>query len=198
MARDAIGAGIAGGGHIARHLWRVFTTRADKMGTMKIGVLSDTHDRLPTFRRAIALFERLKVEAIFHAGDYVAPFAAKLIAPDVLSIPLYCVYGNNDGERKGLKAILPNLVDGPLTVKLGPPGNQRAIVMHHFIDWLKPADIAPADVIITGHTHEVVNQTRDGKLYLNPGECCGWLHDRCTVAVLDLATLKAEIVQVHE
>ncbi len=161
---------------------------------MKVGVISDTHDRLPTFRRALALFKRLRVEAIFHAGDFVAPFAAKLMAPEVLSIPLHVVYGNNDGERKGLKAVLPNLIDGPAKIKLA----DRVIVMHHFFDWLKPSDYADADVIITGHTHQVVNETRAGKLFLNPGECCGWVTDRCTVALLDLATLTAEIVEVHE
>lgn len=161
---------------------------------MKLGVISDTHDRLPTFRRAVALFQRLKVDAIFHAGDYVAPFAARLIAPDVLSTPPHCVYGNNDGEREGLKSILPNLVDGPLRVRLA----DKTIVMHHFIDWLKPKDLAGADVVITGHTHQVVTETKNDTLYLNPGECCGWVTDRCTVALLDLTTLKPEIIEVHE
>lgn len=161
---------------------------------MLVGVISDTHDRLPTFRRAVAMFERMKVGAIFHAGDYVAPFAAKLIAPDVLRTPLYCVYGNNDGERAGLKQVLPNLVDGPLRVQLAG----RTIVMHHFIDWLKPADMQGVDVIITGHTHHIVNEKRGNTLYLNPGECCGWLTDRCTVALLDLAKLEAHIVDVAE
>ncbi len=161
---------------------------------MKIGVISDTHDRLPTFRRAMQFFARMKVEAVFHAGDYVAPFAAKLLAPEVLKVPLYCIYGNNDGERKGLKAVLPNIVDGPLTVTLGG----RKIVMHHFIDWLKPAEIATAQLVITGHTHQVVNEVKDGRLMLNPGECCGWVTDRCTVAVVDLATLSAQIIEVHD
>jgi len=161
---------------------------------MKVGVISDTHDRLTTFRRAMAMFTRLKVEAIFHAGDLVAPFAAKLIAPDAVRIPVHCIYGNNDGERKGLKQILPQIQDGPLTVKLGG----KTVVMHHFIDWLKADDIAAADVVITGHTHEIVNETRDGTLYLNPGECCGWVNDRPTVALLDLDTLTAQIVDVHE
>lgn len=161
---------------------------------MKIGVLSDTHDRLSTFRRAVAMFRHLKVDAIIHAGDFIAPFAAKVVAPEVLDIPFHCVYGNNDGERKGLKAILPNIQDGPLRLSLGG----KTIVVHHFIDWLKPADLAGADVVITGHTHEVVNETRNGKLLLNPGECCGWVHDRCTVAILDLDTVKAQIVEVHE
>ncbi|MCC6580303.1 MAG: metallophosphoesterase [Phycisphaeraceae bacterium] len=161
---------------------------------MKVGVISDTHDRLPSFRRAMALFRRLDVAAIFHAGDFIAPFAAKLIAPNALSIPVHCVYGNNDGERKGLKQILPQVVDGPLTVIL----DGKTIVMHHWIEWLKPQDIAKAHVIITGHTHEIVQQQQNGKLLLNPGECCGWLTDRCTVALLDLDTLQSEIVEVHE
>ena len=161
---------------------------------MRAGVISDTHDRLPTLRRAVSLFNRLQVDAIFHAGDFVAPFAAKLIAPDDLSMALYCVYGNNDGERKGLQGILPNVVDGPLRVELGG----RTIVMHHWIESLRPAEIAGADVVITGHTHQVVNEMRNGSLLLNPGECCGWTTDRCTIATLDLDTLEAEILEVHE
>lgn len=161
---------------------------------MRVGVISDTHDRLPTFRRAVAIFNRLQVDAIFHAGDFVAPFAAKLIAPDDLSMALYCVYGNNDGERKGLQAILPNVADGPLRVEL----DGRTIVMHHRIESLRPAEIAGADVVITGHTHQVVNERRNGSLLLNPGECCGWATDRCTIATLDLDTLEAEILEVHE
>ena len=70
--------------------------------------------------------------------------------------------------------------------------------MHHFADWLQPADLEGADVIITGHTHEIVNETRDGVLHLNPGEACGWLTDRCTVALLDTDALAAEIVELAD
>lgn len=161
---------------------------------MKLGVLSDTHDRLPTLRRALALFKRLKVDAILHAGDFVSPFAADLLGPSKLTIPLYCVYGNNDGDLAALKAKLPQIVKGPLRLKLAG----RTIVMHHFIDWLKPTDIAGCDVVITGHTHEVVNEQKQGRLYLNPGECCGWVFDRCTIALLDLETLAAQIIEVHD
>ena len=161
---------------------------------MKVGVISDTHDRLTTFRRALALFKRLEVDAVLHAGDYVAPFAAKLIAPDKLAVPLYCIYGNNDGERKGLKAVLPGLTDGPMRITLA----DKTIVMHHFMDLLEPKDTRDADIIITGHTHQPANETHDGILHLNPGECCGWVTNRCTVALLDLEKVEAEIIEVHE
>jgi hypothetical protein len=52
-------------------------------------------------------------------------------------------------------------------------------------------------VVITGHTHEIVNESHEGVLYLNPGECGGWLTDRCTVALLDTEQLKAEIIEVN-
>jgi len=161
---------------------------------MKIAVIADTHDRLPTLRRALAMFKRMGVDAVLHAGDFVAPFAAKLLvdpklAPDA---PLHCIYGNNDGERAGLKKTLPMVQDGPWRGQLGG----RTVVMHHFIDWFKPGETDGADVVISGHTHEVVNETQDGVLYLNPGECCGWLTDRCTVALLDTDTLRAEIIEV--
>lgn len=160
---------------------------------MKIGVISDTHDRLPTFRRAVAMFERLGVGAIFHAGDFIAPFAGELIGPGKVGVPVYCVYGNNDGERVGLKKVLPGVVDGPLRVEVGG----KVVVMHHWINSLAAKDLVGADVVITGHTHEVVNEVRGGVLFLNPGECCGWVNDRCTVMLLDLETMKAEVVEVR-
>lgn len=176
---------------------------------MKIGVISDTHDRLPTFRQALAMFKRLKVGAILHAGDLVAPFAAKyLVDPELVGdTPVFCIYGNNDGERAGLKGVLPQIADGPMRLELPTNGGaSRIIVMHHFIDWLKPGDITGADVVISGHNHEPSVDLREvptainasGKqLYLNPGECCGWVNDRCTCAVLDLDTLRADIVDIR-
>lgn len=174
---------------------------------MKVGVLSDTHDRLPTFRQALAMFQRLKVGAILHAGDYVAPFAAKLLTdPELVGdTPVFCIYGNNDGERAGLKQVLPQIADGPLRMELPTAsGQSRIVVMHHFIDWLKPADLVGADVVISGHNHEASSELKDmpshlsGKqLLLNPGECCGWITERCTCAVLDLDTLRADIVDIR-
>ena len=159
---------------------------------MLVGVICDTHDRLPAIDRGLEILRERGVEAILHPGDVVAPFAARRLL--AWSGPLYITYGNNDGERHGLKSVLPQIQDGPMLIDLGG----KRILLHHFVEWCAAADIARADVVVTGHTHEVVNEQRDGKLFLNPGECCGWLYGRCTVAVLDTDLLTAEIIEVPQ
>lgn len=158
---------------------------------MKIGVLSDSHDHMPMLRAALDLFAAEKVEAVIHAGDIVSPFAAKMMLD--YRGPLYVVYGNNDGEHPGLAKLLPGIVAGPLRVELGG----RRIVVHHWIEQV-PADVLrSADVVITGHTHQVVNDRVEGRqptLILNPGECCGWLTGVSTVAILDTDSLTARIM----
>ncbi len=157
---------------------------------MLIGVISDTHDRLPMINAALGLFAQRRVEALIHPGDFIAPFAVHRLL--VYSGPLYAVYGNNDGERDGLRQLLPDIKDGPLFLEL----EGRTILVHHFIDWCDPADVDRADIVITGHTHEVVNKVEHGKLFLNPGECCGWVSGQSTVAVLDTDGPSAEICRL--
>ncbi len=158
---------------------------------MLIGVMSDTHDRLPMIDAALALFAGRGVEAVIHAGDFVAPFAVRRLL--AYKGPLHVVYGNNDGERVGLKQLMPQIQDGPLFVELGG----RNILVHHSIDSCKGDDIERADIIITGHTHEVVNRFEPGKLLLNPGECGGWVTGRSTVAVLDTDGPSAEVCELE-
>jgi putative phosphoesterase len=68
--------------------------------------------------------------------------------------------------------------------------------VHHFIDWCEPVDVERADIVITGHTHEVVNRREGHQLFLNPGECCGWVNDRATVAILDTDGMTAEVCEL--
>jgi len=157
---------------------------------MLIGVISDTHDRLPMIERALGVFDRHGVEALIHPGDFIAPFALKPLV--ACNKPLHATFGNNDGERAGLERLLPDLVDRPLFVELGG----HTILIHHFIDWCRPEDIARADIVTTGHTHEVATRQQDGTCLLNPGECCGWVTGRCTVALLDTIGPSVDIIDL--
>ncbi|MCG3126207.1 MAG: hypothetical protein CHACPFDD_01037 [Phycisphaerae bacterium] len=157
---------------------------------MIIGLISDTHDRLPTLRGALEIFRKRGIHVLLHPGDVIAPFAARALAE--FSGTLHITFGNNDGERAGLARVLPQIQDGPQFVKLGA----RTLLLHHFVDWCRPEDVARADIVVTGHTHEVRVESRDGRLFVNPGECCGWVTGRCTIATLDTETRDVELIEV--
>ena len=157
---------------------------------MRIGVLSDTHDRLPTLKAALSRFIDAGIDVLFHPGDVVAPFAAKALAefPGTLHI----TYGNNDGERRGLKQVLPQIQDGPQFIELA----NRRILLHHALDWCRDDVLAKADVVLVGHTHEARFDQRDGKLIVNPGECCGWVTGRASTAIVDLTANEVEWIEL--
>ncbi len=158
---------------------------------MLLGVLSDTHDRLPAIDGALAIFRARGVQAVLHPGDLVAPFAARRLL--AWTGPLHVTYGNNDGERKGLRTVLPMIQDGPLWIDI----DGRRVLLHHAEEWCRPEDLARADIVVTGHSHEIVNRVEGGRLRLNPGECCGWVTGRCTVAIVDTRGPSAEIIEVN-
>jgi hypothetical protein len=51
-------------------------------------------------------------------------------------------------------------------------------------------------VIFYGHTHKPEVRIENGRLLVNPGECCGWLSGISTVAVVDLDAMSAQIVTI--
>jgi uncharacterized protein len=150
---------------------------------MRIGIISDTHDNLPAIERAVKFFNTQKLSFVFHAGDFVAPFAIAPLAG--LSCDWRGVFGNNDGEKDGLRRVSEGrIAEGPLRVEIGG----RKIVMCHDrtgLDLKKEK----ADIVVCGHTHKAQISRQGGLVVINPGEACGWLSGISTVAVADLETL---------
>lgn len=160
---------------------------------MLIGIVSDSHDHLTHLELALKRFEREAVEAVLHPGDIIAPFAARLLLEHWKG-PLRVVYGNNDGERKGLKKVLEGIEDGPVLVDW----DERRISMDHYPPDDEHRPIIGADVVIFGHTHQVLLEQHDSALWINPGECCGWVTGRPTAALLDTVSLKVDIVELKK
>ncbi len=159
---------------------------------MKLGVVSDSHDNLQAISAAMHLFEAEGVEAILHAGDFCAPFALKRILQT--RTPVHAVFGNCDGERAGLMKLLPDLADGPLHLEL----DGRKVALIHIWERLSHEDREAADIIVYGHTHEPKVEHTEGRLILNPGECCGWTTGRCTAALVDTDRMTADVREVRE
>jgi putative phosphoesterase len=156
---------------------------------MLIGVLSDTHDNMPKVRQALAIFKERGVQSILHAGDIVAPFTMRLMMRS--GVPLTAVFGNNDGERKGLQKACDTIYEPPHALHLGG----RRIVLAHEPEALVPELTAGADLIIHGHNH-IMGVEPGPPMMLNPGEAGGWLSGKSTAALVDLETLQAELIDL--
>ena len=160
---------------------------------MLIGVMSDSHDNLPKIKKAVEIFNRKKVSMIIHAGDYVSPFSLDLL--DNLECPYKGIFGNNDGEKAGLiKKSNNRIKESPQEWEID---GKRVLVIHDF------KDIGPAlkkrrfDIIIHGHTHipEICCARNGSCLIVNPGECCGWVKSKSSVALIDTEKMSAEIIE---
>jgi hypothetical protein len=157
-----------------------------------VGILSDSHDNIFKIRRAAELFRSLGCRLVIHAGDFVAPFAAKEL--EAAGCPLKAVFGNCDGERDGLrKHIGPfgEITDAPLVFDWE---KRRFLVTHLEGRVEKDLKSQDYDVIIFGHTHNPVIRTVGKTTLINPGEAGGWVSGRCTAALFDPASGNAEVV----
>ncbi len=155
-----------------------------------VGLISDTHDHLPSIRRAVALFNERGVDLVLHAGDIVAPFTARVFRG--LEAPFRAIYGNNDGDRIHLQQFFMDIGELHRDPYMGTVGGVSVAVTH--VPEMAPSLAATQDVVVYGHTHETDIHS-NGALVVNPGECCGYLSGRHTVALLFLPDMQADIIE---
>ncbi|MET1080372.1 MAG: metallophosphoesterase family protein [Pseudomonas sp.] len=148
-----------------------------------IGLIADTHGLL----RPEALTALAGCELILHAGDIGHPRILEALGQ---LAPLHAVRGNNDTQDWA--AELPE----HLRLEIGP---HRLYLLHD----LKDLNIDPAregiDLVLSGHSHKPLIDTRGGVLYCNPGSAgprrfklpisLGLLH-------LEEGDLRAELIEL--
>jgi hypothetical protein len=64
----------------------------------------------------------------------------------------------------------------------------------HVVDAL--ADSGHFDLVVYGHTHEPDLRKQGSTLIVNPGELSGWLCGKSTMAIADLSSLSAELLEL--
>src|SRR5581483_9050143 len=152
---------------------------------MKIGILSDSHDRPEALALAVRTLTANGAEFLIHCGDV----GSESMLDHLAGIPSAFVWGNNDFDRRGLERYAENLGIrclgnfGELEL-----GGKRFAVLHGDDERLKQKLLAEQnfDYLLQGHTH-VRADTRVGKTRcINPGA----LHRarEKTVAILDTDT----------
>ncbi len=162
-----------------------------------IGVMGDSHDHQDAIDAAVSYFNRQNLDLVVHAGDLVAPFMVPHLAK--LDMPLKIVYGNNEGERQFLKERLKKEMGADVGDLATFEHAGKDIACYHgtiaaVTDGLVKS--GTYDLVVTGHTHEPHIETVEGTLHVNPGETCGYLTGKKTVAVVDLDALSARHVSI--
>jgi putative phosphoesterase len=156
--------------------------------TMRIGVVSDTHDRTPTIENAITILREKQMELVIHCGDIESVGVVELFE----GIPTHFVLGNWDGDwitgvncgfaarspdgRKRNDARLRQAIE-KIGGRLHEPWGELSLCNKQ-IAWVHGNDRALLrdleysncyDYLFYGHTH-VAEQHRTGKtLVVNPG-----------------------------
>ena len=152
---------------------------------MRIGVVSDTHDRQEAVAEAVRLLLEQEVELILHCGDIESPETVRVFKP----IPTHFVFGNWDKDKVKLASAIKDTGGthyesfGALTLC-----EKRIAWVHsherHQLRQLENADFF--DYVFYGHTH-VREQHRTGRtLVANPGAL--FRANPKTCIVLDLIT----------
>lgn len=164
---------------------------------MKVGLLADTHDRLPAIGALLDAMQAHGAGIILHAGDYCAPFALRPFVER--SIPMIGVFGRNDGDQEGLRAYAQQgvgieIFESPHSLELG---GQRILIVHDIQD-AGQRSIDSHSIVVHGFTHREEMKDRGETLIVNPGEGCGWLHGDPSGAILDLDTRKVEFIKLKD
>jgi len=166
--------------------------------TVLIGVISDTHDNLPMVEKAVKRLNDAKVALVLHAGDYIAPFVIPKFK--ALNAKLIGVFGNNDGDHELLKKRFSECKNCEVRgrfAEIDADGFKIALLHGDETELLEALiSCGGFNAVVHGHSH-AVGATKKGKtLVVNPGEVCGYLTGKCTMALLDTDRREAKIIQI--
>lgn len=156
--------------------------------------MADSHDHIQALKDAICLFNEREIDLVIHAGDLISPFTAREF--ENLEAELEAIFGNNDGERDGLRVAYKKFCVLDDFKKISVDGIRIALI-HGTQPELVNALVASGqfDVVIRGHTHQLSIVNGDS-LLINPGEICGYLTGHKTVVILDPGDLSYDVVEL--
>lgn len=165
---------------------------------MLIGLVSDSHDNLPIVEKAIQIFNELKVELVLHAGDFVSPFVVAKLKN--LNCQLIGVFGNNDGDHELLKKRFKETSNCTIHNFFAQIKNEnyKIAMLHGDETEVLNAiiDSGYYDAVVYGHSHCHSIERKGKTLAINPGELCGYVTGKSTIAILDTDRCTAKIIEL--
>jgi putative phosphoesterase len=163
---------------------------------MRVGLIADTHDRLPAVAELLRRMSEGGVGFILHAGDYCSPLTLRPFQE--IQLPVAGVFGRNDGDPEGLKAVAQRggvgmeLFESPHSFLID---GRRVLLVHDLRD-VAGRSIESHEFVVHGCAHREEMRTRGDALIINPGEGCGWVNGTPTAAILDFESKQVEIIKL--
>lgn len=158
-----------------------------------IGIISDTHENVRAIKAAVEILQQRSLELVIHCGD--------IISPPVLDyfrgLPMRFIFGNNDGERAGLKKKALELGFGEVNDTLLCTISGKSIFAYHgtVVKVLNGyIDSGEYDYVLTGHTHEMRDERVGVTRVINPGAL--FSAPRYSIAILDPSTDTLEFIDI--
>jgi putative phosphoesterase len=147
---------------------------------MKIGIVSDTHNNITNFRKALEWLNKEGILLVLHCGDIqnqeTIDEASKIFKGEIRY-----VRGNADHD----------LPDIPNTMEI--EFNHKKIAFAHFPEIAKRlAQTGKFDLVFYGHTHRAWDEVIGNCHFINPGEMAGQFY-KPTFAVYDTNTNVLEL-----
>jgi len=160
---------------------------------MKVGLMADSHDRVPAIAELLRLMRDGGATMVLHAGDYVSPLALQPFAD--LHMTLAGVFGKNDGDHQSLLSQASagfglEIFESPHSFDVA--GHQ--ILLAHDLADVQKRSVTQHSVVVHGFAHKQNMKTQDDTLIVNPGEACGWMFGTPGAAILDLDTKQVEFL----
>ena len=166
---------------------------------MLIGIISDTHDNLTMIEKAVKKLNEENVALVLHAGDYISPFVIPKFK--ALNAKLIGVFGNNDGDHEFLKKRFSETENCEVRGRFAEVNAEgfKIALLHGDETELLTALIncGGFDAVVHGHSHANVSGRIGKTLIVNPGEACGYLTGKATIALLDTTKREAKIVELN-
>jgi putative phosphoesterase len=145
--------------------------------------------------RAVNIFKQRSPALVIHCGDIISPPVLERFA----GLPMKLVYGNNDGERAGLRKKCDELgfdeIQDTLTFEFA---GKRFFVNHGTrSSVIEQAALEQShDYILHGHTHQKRNEQQGKTRIINPGAL--FSADEYTIAFLNVESGEVEYVEIPE
>jgi putative phosphoesterase len=170
---------------------------------VKVGIVSDSHDRADALAQAVAEARAEGAEAVIHCGDLIG---AQTVKPALVhGLPMHLIHGNNVGDTQALHR--QSRASGGLLQYHGADARlelagRRVFVVHYDDYGYAMACTGHWDLVCCGHSHKAearrLRTIQDTDAWLvNPGTVAG-LAAPATWALADLAAMRFELRALGE